>query len=299
MKKVIIFLFFAISIFSMDRYKYENVISLIQSKNYSEAFSELSEMRNTYSNDPEYYALIINYYFSKSMSDGIVLRKGEPSQDEYLTLYDSTNTNPVGVVEGQTTYNLDTLNVGLKEFEVGLEKFQNRLDLHLGLIHTLLVTEQYTRLQDRLLSVLNISREIKNNWLWSFNEPYSENSQEEFLGAIQDNLYQLFQKENSEADSVLVTTSKSLINYYPNCIFGYNNLGAVYSVSKRYDLAKEYFEKALKIDETDIMVLANLGNICVNNNQKEDAIKYYKMIVNIADEETVNWAKKQIELLSK
>lgn len=283
----------------MDRYKYENVISLIQSKNYSEAFSELSEMRNTYSNDPEYYALIINYYFSKSMSDGIVLRKGEPSQDEYLTLYDSTNTNPVGVVEGQTTYNLDTLNVGLKEFEVGLEKFQNRLDLHLGLIHTLLVTEQYTRLQDRLLSVLNISREIKNNWLWSFNEPYSENSQEEFLGAIQDNLYQLFQKENSEADSVLVTTSKSLINYYPNCIFGYNNLGAVYSVSKRYDLAKEYFEKALKIDETDIMVLANLGNICVNNNQKEDAIKYYKMIVNIADEETVNWAKKQIELLSK
>ena len=299
MKKTVIFIFISVSIFAMDRDKYEDVMSLIRDKSYSEAFSRLSELKNTYSDDPEYYALVINYYFSKSRSGGIIVRNGEPTQDQHLLLYDSTNAEPVGVIEEQITYNLDTLETGIREFETGLEKFPRRLDLHFGLIHTLAETEQYGRLEEKFLTLIRISIENENNWLWSFNEPYSENAGADFLGNVQDYLHQLFQKENSAADSVLIMVSKSLVENYPECIFGYNNLGAIYSISQKYSLAQEYFEKAVSIDENDLMVLANLANICTKNNQLPKAIKYYKKIASFADEESAAWAKEQIKLLKK
>lgn len=285
--------------YAMENESFEKAAGLIQSGNYAESFKMLSELKTTHSDDPEYYALIINYYFSKSMSDVIVLRSGKPTQDECLLIYDSTNSKPIGVIEENTIYNLDTLDVGIKEFEKGLTKFKNRLDLHFGIIHVALLSEQYSLMQNKLLHLIQISKEIDNNWLWCFNEKYSNNNEEDFLDLVQANIHQLFQKATPKTDSIITSVSKSLIKNYPNCIYGYNNIGAISFYQGNLDEAKRNFEVAYKLDKKDFMVLSNLAKISSEQGLKNDALKYYEIIANIADEKTSNWAKAQIKLLQK
>jgi tetratricopeptide (TPR) repeat protein len=293
---VLFFLLLCISLPAMDKDKYDHVISLIQKNNYTESYEIISSLRNTSTDDPEYYALILNYYYSKSVKDIISVKVGEPTKEEYFQLYDST-FHPVGVVESDTKINIDTLYKGLNEFEIGLNKFENRLDLHFGLIYVAYVTGQYHLMLQKMLNAIQISKKLNNKWLWSFNKPYTEQGEKAFLESIQDGIYSLSEKNTPQTDSIIVEVSNSLVKEYPKCIYGYNNLGTVFFMNNRLDKARQYFEIAYKLDETDVIVLKNLASINTKLNLKDEAVKYYEKIIEFADDETIIWAKEQIKTL--
>ena len=60
---------------------------------------------------------------------------------------------------------------------------------------------------------------------------------------------------------MLINVSEALIQYYPNKVYGYANLGSLYGATKQYDKARKYYEKALEIDPNDLIVKNNLENI--------------------------------------
>lgn len=49
-------------------------------------------------------------------------------------------------------------------------------------------------------------------------------------------------------------------------IYGYTNLGALYSATKRYAEARKYYEKVLEVDQNDEVVRANLDKLKRVNN---------------------------------
>ena len=52
--------------------------------------------------------------------------------------------------------------------------------------------------------------------------------------------------------------SDTMIKEYPNVIYGYSNLGALYLAYQNYELAEEYLNKAIAIDPEDKIVKRNL-----------------------------------------
>ena len=177
--------------------------------------------------------------------------------------------------------------------------FENRLDLHIGLIHAALLTDQYTLMQEKMLNVISISKKIDNDWLWSFNEKYSVNAKDDFLNLIQEKLNKLFYKETAESDSVILIVSKALIKEYLDCIYGYNCLGVVSFFLGNIEQAKLNFMEAYRLDQTDILVIKNLAKINAEQGFNEEAIKYYKKIMEIGDEATKKWANDKIKLIEK
>jgi tetratricopeptide (TPR) repeat protein len=56
---------------------------------------------------------------------------------------------------------------------------------------------------------------------------------------------------------LLINVSEALIQYYPNEVYGYANLGSLYGATKRYDEARKYYEKALEVDMVDEIIRQN------------------------------------------
>jgi tetratricopeptide (TPR) repeat protein len=71
----------------------------------------------------------------------------------------------------------------------------------------------------------------------------------------------LFRLESEEGDRLLINVSEALIQYYPNKVYGYANLGSLYGATKKYDEARKYYEKALEIDPGDSLVKDNLDRL--------------------------------------
>jgi Flp pilus assembly protein TadD len=62
---------------------------------------------------------------------------------------------------------------------------------------------------------------------------------------------------------LLNNVSEALIQYYPNKVYGYANLGSLYGATKRHDEARKYYEKALEVDPGDEIIKGNLGHLKV------------------------------------
>jgi tetratricopeptide (TPR) repeat protein len=78
----------------------------------------------------------------------------------------------------------------------------------------------------------------------------------------------LFRLESEESDRLFINVSEELIQYYPNKVYGYANLGSLYSATKRYNEARKYYEKALEVDPSDEVVRANLKHLNEKKNLK-------------------------------
>jgi tetratricopeptide (TPR) repeat protein len=68
----------------------------------------------------------------------------------------------------------------------------------------------------------------------------------------------LFRLESGKGVRLLINVCEALIQYYPNKVYGYANLGSLYGATKRYDEARKYYEKALEVDMGDEVVKINL-----------------------------------------
>jgi tetratricopeptide (TPR) repeat protein len=53
---------------------------------------------------------------------------------------------------------------------------------------------------------------------------------------------------------LFINVFEALIQYYPNKVYGYANLGSLYGATKRYDEARKYYEKSLEVGPADLVV---------------------------------------------
>ena len=71
----------------------------------------------------------------------------------------------------------------------------------------------------------------------------------------------MFRSETPEADRALERVSRSLIEHYPELVYGHMNLGLLAMIDQRYDEAHAHLERARALDPEDEIVLGNIRKL--------------------------------------
>jgi tetratricopeptide (TPR) repeat protein len=251
------------------------------------------------SNDPELYVAFFNYFANKSRSEVIEIGQNPKGENVFKIMdKDSTKTNPVSFMYGNTYYKQDVLKKGFDYIDKGIEKHLNRLDMRFGKIYMLGQIENYENFTKEIIKTIDYSAINKNKWTWSENKPLDD-SKNVMLGSIQDYQIQLYNTENDKLLDNMKRIAETVLKYYPNHIESLSNLSIVFMIQKEYDKALEQLLKAEKITPTDYIVLNNIAHSYNLKGDKQNAIKYYELLIKYGDEQAKKLAKEKINEIKK
>lgn len=269
---------------------------LCQQNNDSTTISHLKKWEHKRPDDAEMFICGFNFYLQKSKRDVIRL-DGGPAKGQNLQVMDSTNSEPVGYIYGDISYNEELFEISIDYLTRGLKKNPKRLDMYFGKIFTLGQREMFEDQTKNILSMLEYGRSIDHKWLWKMGEP-RENAVEAEKGGVQDYIYNMFDQPTPVCEYITIISTK-LIEIYPNDIFGYSNIGACNLVNQNFSESISWFKKAEKINSNDPIVLSNIAYAYTSIGKKSEAIEYYEKVASTDDEQYKVFARHKIEELKK
>jgi tetratricopeptide (TPR) repeat protein len=141
---------------------------------------------------------------------------------------------------------------------LALPAFSNRLDIHFGIVTIAAEIKRWDLMGKQLVDILAVSGSIKNQWRWGPIGSMEGDPRTFMLKNVQSKIQQLFRAEDKIADMMLIKASEAMIQYYPEIIYGYSNLGVICLATGKYELAEKYINQALAIDPDDPVVKGNL-----------------------------------------
>jgi len=244
----------------MDNELFQEVIEKIRSEDFLSVESFLDEQKANLIKDPEYYVILLNYSFKKGYQDHVVVAKGNARKGD-LELRDKKTGKPVGFIGSRTAKNIDLIVNGILETQKALPHFQNRLDIHFGVIHIASKIERWDIVAEQSIQVLSISKRNNNEWIWGSINSMKDEPQKFMIGNIQSYVNKLFYVGTEAADEALEKISRAMINTYPKIVYGYSNLGVLYLAKKDYDQAEKNLKIALEIAPEDEIVKGNFEKL--------------------------------------
>lgn len=262
------FVLLASNSFAISEDAFKATIGLIQNKQFGEAFGKIEQVRQAEPNDPEYYVLAVNYYYMKSISDG-----------------DSTG------------FNRDTLNLGISILKQGLNNHPNRLDMYVGIIAIFEAAGMLDEMTQFILTMLDKNNSRIDSWSWYFSKPYEGDSRQFIQNNVQSRMANLLQIGTPHTDSLSATIAQAQINYFPESVYGFANMGTLYMMQKNPDKGLTYFLDALKVSPNDGIVISNIARVFDEKGDKEKEIEYLQMLQKVGSPEEQDYAKKRIEEL--
>jgi tetratricopeptide (TPR) repeat protein len=246
--------------------------------------------------NPELFTSYFNYYFQKAKQEVVLLTTDEPKGQSY-SLVDSTGKT-AGFLGSEVSFNRATLQRGLDKIDQGIKLYPNRLDMRFGKIYALGQVEAWENFTNEIINAIQYSNQNKNEWTWTNNERKGD-GKNFFLGAIQDYQVQLYNTQDDTLLKNMATIANEVLKFYPENIESLSNLSITYLVAKEYDKAIEVLLRAQKINRKDAIVLGNIAQGYKLKGDKKKAIEYYEKTIKYADNEMIEYAKKQIEELKK
>ncbi|MDD2984213.1 MAG: tetratricopeptide repeat protein [Crocinitomicaceae bacterium] len=244
----------------------------------------------------ELFTSYFNYYFYKARMEVVSLSSEQPNA-ESLEIKDSTG-NVAGFLASNVVYDQATLKHGFDKIDEGIRLYPNRLDMRFGKIYGLGVAEDWESFTNEIVKTIQYSAINKNEWTWTFNEK-REHGEELLLSSVQNYQLTLYETENDALLPFMRTIANEILKLYPKSIESLSNLSITYLLTDDFDKAIEVLLRAEKISPKDGIVL---GNIAQGYKLKGDigmAKKYYKKMLKLDDENSVAFAKKQLEKLGK
>jgi tetratricopeptide (TPR) repeat protein len=300
MKRQILFLLFGLFLFlnQVSGQNFKNKFNDLDSKKDTIAqFSLLEKWEKSDSNDPELYVAYFNFYVNKSRKEIIAMGKNPKGEDALKIMdQDSTKKEPVAFMYGDTYYNQDLLKKGFNYIDKGIKINPTRLDMRFGKIYMLGKIEDYETFTTEIINTIDYSAVINNQWTWADNKPY-ESGYKYFLGDIQSYVLQLYNTENDALLDNMKRIAEAALKHYPNHIESLTNVSIVHLLRKDYDKALEILLKAQMLDPKDAIVSSDIAQAYKLKGDSKNAIKYYEMAIENGDDQTKDYAKKQIEKL--
>ena len=150
---------------------------------------------------------------------------------------------------------------GITETQEALPFFNNRLDIHFGIVHIASLIKHWDIVGMQLVEILKVSKVNNNEWEWGLINTMNGDPREFMLGNVQRRLKQLVNVMSQKANNAFISVSEIMIQEYPDVIYGYSNLGALYLAYNKYELAEKYLNQAVAIDPEDKIVKGNLDQL--------------------------------------
>ena len=247
-------------------------------------------------NDSELFTSYFNYHFMKSRKEVVTLTTDEP-QGKKLVVTDSTN-QPKGYIGSQIYYEDKEFQKGINRIDEGIKLYPNRLDMRFGKIYSYGQKMDWENFTQTIKATIAYSSKNSNNWTWTNNEPYPEGEQG-FLRSLQDYQFQLYNTGNDDLLTNMREIASEILKYYPDHVASLSNISITYMLTGKYDEALSSLIKAEEIDPTDVIVLSNIAHAYKLKGDNKNSILYYKKTIEHGDEQTSQFAKQQIEELSK
>jgi tetratricopeptide (TPR) repeat protein len=238
---------------AMDKSVFESMMDRLNAKDLEAVAGFLSRDKESLKQDPEYYVLLLNYAYLKG-KDTVIIARGKPRKDDIALQKNDTGKTVGFIRQGGEEIIVNAI----AQTRQALPAFSNRLDIHFGIVTIAAAVKRWDIVGEQLLDILTISKSIKNQWKWGPIGSMEGEPRTFMLENVQSKIQQLFKAEDEIADKKLIQVSEAMIRYYPEVIYGYSNLGAVYLATRNYDLAEKYINQALAIDPDDPVVKGNL-----------------------------------------
>lgn len=280
---------------------------LLKDGEYQKLYDLLVLWNKQYPDDPELYIAFFNLYSNLSIDSGLVIRtdKSYESSTDFVAKDPDTN-EIVGYLTHQTTFNKEYALKALYYINRGLKKYPDRLDMHFGKIHYLMMMKDYKSSKKHIIKLLDLCPQINNKWFWKNYEPIKDEDGNHIIwDVIQGHIYTMFQDyfknhDNSILDYIF-EISKKEIEIFPE--YGpepYNNIGIIYYFNDDYQNALKWFLKAFNFNEKDTIVINNIAYMYEKLNDYENAIKYYDLFLQYADNDSdIKAINKKIEKLKE
>lgn len=239
-------------------------------------------------NDPELFIAYFNYYIQKSLME--VVEKEKPTS-KGSKVKDSLKkvAGTIASILKRDMY----FKKGMEYIDQGIAMYPNRLDMRFGKIYVLGLKEKYHEFTDEIVKAIEYSGTNNNAWVRTDNNP-EKDTKKFMLNSVQGYVAQLYQTKDEVVLDDMKRVSETVLKYYPDHVESLSDLSIVYFIRKEYDKGIEQLLKALKITPDDYIVLNNIAQAYKAKGDKENAIKYYELLMKYGDEQAKMSARQEI-----
>lgn len=230
-----------------------------------------------YKENPEYYVVSANYWWSLSQEIVVSTKKPDP---EDISLTDSKSGDVAGSISPGYKANPKLLENTLGLLTEGAIKFPERIDISLGLAFI----QKESGLSDDCVRTLETilktaaTKSINLKWVNGIALPAPPS---EFLpNAFQDYSVHFFYLRTPEDDQRCIRLCNSIIKAYPDHPYAYNVLGCLATSKKHDDEALKHYLKANALMPDDTLILLNLGTTYTKLGQNQKARPFFLKVLN-------------------
>jgi tetratricopeptide (TPR) repeat protein len=235
----------------------------------------LNEWREKLPDDPEAWITSANYYFNQRQ----VMISTKKAEKEDFSLRDAKTGKKAGSIS------FEQAKSGVKRaaqlLQEATTKFPDRLDIWCGLAF---IHQQDGDFDSELLilhKMVAYSRDHPAHLQWKNGENLQA-SPDQFI-AEKLHGYGMFyeRKENPEDDKRFLKIAMFATEQFSNLPYAFNDVAQFYFVSGDKKKAREWLEKASRIDPKDVLVLMNLGQVCSELGDNLSARKWYEEVLKV------------------
>ncbi len=272
----------------------------VKKRDFKNAQVVLDKWGKNKDNDPQYYICLFNYHLNKSRTEGIGIQAKPPQGEDTIQITDPKTGETKGYFAPTVHYDPDEAQKGIQYLKAGINKFPDHYEMRFGLLYALKELNQLEGYLSELENALKYFHDTRLKKIYWNNNKVISDPADFIIETVQGNFHELTENEDILKNAAFTHKyCDLLIKYFPEHKYGYSNKGVVYYQNKDFKHALEYFLKAYSIDPRDELIAFNLGFLYKEMDDKKNARKYFKKVIEVGkDEYSVEGAKKQLELLN-
>ncbi len=254
----------------------------------------LNEWRGKKPNDPDAWITSANYYFNQRQ---VMISTKKPRKGDF-----SLTDKRTGKQAGSISFEADkgAIKRAAELLQEATAKFPDRLDIWCGLAFIYQETGDFDSELATLKGMVGYAHDHGAELRWLKGEPIAQPADQFIAEKLHSYSIYYEKKENPEDDKRFLQIAMFGTEQFPNLPYAFNDVAQFYYASGEKKKAREWLEKASKVDPKDTLVLMNLGNVSMKLGDSGSARKYYEEIVNVdPDGEYAQEAKKALRKLKK
>ena len=252
----------------------------------------ISDWERLYPDDAELYSIRANYYFMNAISEVVVVSAEAPA-DGRTAMKDSHGVTMYMYSEPK----FDTVKIGLAEGALaeGIAQYPDRLDLRLGKAAIHLRVKENTLAAQEIQSALERSVINKNKWTGTLDAPIETDGVSYLRDCVQDYFSELLGVDDLASAKSMIDAA---VHHYPkDAIFLADRAAIGYFSGDLKDALKWYLSSRENAPD-DMLVTNNIARVYEELGDKQNAIKYYRIVADSGDKDFAESAKAELKRLS-
>lgn len=246
----------------------------------------LQKAEETEKENPDYYALASNYWWTVAQRP---VADTKPSEKGEFSIRDKDTGKEVGSLRAGPEANPVITAKTLAILEEGTKRFPLRVDISLGLAHVQSQLGKFPESVKTLEAMLDQAKAKPDELRWAKNGPLPEPPQKFLPETLHNYAGALF---NAEQDALCGKLCDRIIEVYPEHPYAYNLKAGLADAQGKPDEMLRLLEIAGTKAPDDPLILMNLADTYLKRGDKAKAEKALKRVLEVdTDDETKDHAR--------